>query len=553
MRNNLHRYATDANYRAKVNSAGGKVWAAANAAGLTVQHWAKRAREWYAPDDAALNEDGIGSSAKETNPQNVAVKTYTRQIRGASSIFAGGEVVGKPMSLRLGTAVAHDNIPAFLDHLNKKGTMRIEFVNQFVGDDQTRSCHMMVFRHRATLGSIAGRILKPTATFSNPVIGASTVVSALHSNFFDTSRATCSNGKVMYAGFNLGDIEENCMRLLSYNALERTDPITATTFSAAPLVIPTAILWNPLDKVKADWTAVQNSKSIMDDVYAGNNPTLQNNNPTVSQHREYRAVIRDGGVTIDFQNKHPTGCFVEIIVVKLKETHVSPAISLIAATADQPLFSYTQAIGTGYLRKITSVLGSDDVGGRAPKIDDVFSSPYFPLLPPDPKNVDASLAHFSEKSRQSFALSSGAKRTVKLSFGGKVYDPNQDDDFSAYSNMSYGVIIAVNGQQTSAILQQGTDHLISGDACTGHNLNMKCEYYEHLQACKLVNPDSTNLFIRGQMEPKVVTASLPAGVTYHPYQILAANAVLRGNGPSVSAGNTFHQGDGNLANDPIQP
>jgi len=490
------------------------------------------------------------SPKEEADPQNQQrTKSSHMVVPGQLDLFTGGDVQLPPLTARIGLPKTADNIKHFLETMNRKGFYRNEFQCQYVGDDQVRSCQMMIFRHRKSDRTTSSRFLKATSTFNGPTINVgnpavATGINGMGINFFNSSLGA-SQGKVMWSDVGLNDMEEYGLQLLGKHAVRDDVHYGETTvetviesndsaFGSAKLVLP---LW-----------VGQNNQSVS----------------TASiPRKQYKAVIRDGGIQFDFQNKHPTGCFIELIVVRFKRDKFDNITSNIdLAGFDEPLKSYGACLGKAYVKKINEKQGSISAQGYQAAASDVLSNPYAPFLPTDSRNTDKNTEYMSQKSRYKFALPSGAKRHVKISFGGHVYDPRDTLGGAAtlaastFNDLTIGIIIAINGQHMGALFTSNSGaQLVSGNVCTGHNVFVKGEYYENIQALKMVPDSNSTVNTRGTIEGRVPTTALPANVTMSTYQMLAANTVQRRERADghVDPGIAYNMKDGNPVNDNITP
>ena len=469
------------------------------------------------------------------DPVDLGTRTKNTRVPGASGIFTGGVPQEPSQSLRLAKSVYADNISWLMYMLNRKSTLRACSEIQIIGDSEQRSCHMFTYRHRQTTSTIpASRTLLPKNTLGTwyPKVDG-TLVTNTSTIMLDLNQGSTPeyyNGKCFYAPINIADLENQSFALMapfiqqsySMNSSTGNEPISMETFSA------------PLSYVRSpyyNYSAVQNGTTNVE--------TPSFNRPNISP------IIVDGGLKIDFSNKGPSGAFIEILVLKRKQNYNSavPATN-VANNADQPLNSYVTAIGSGYLTQHANNQGVVNLQGDQPQLNDVFSSPYHKLLP-ESRYVKPANTIFSQKERFKFALPSGAKKHCKISFGGFTGTGRPGEE--GFSPETVSVIIAINGQIQSAELSKNGDNLVTGNICSPHNVMLNTEYYETVQAGKHNKPQ-TAAYIKGDLDPRFYSGTLPSNVTAHPYQMIAADKILR---EGQANGRRQHAQDGDTAMDEL--
>lgn len=534
----MHRYATDPSFRASVNAAVSK--------GLSFGRWSyNQLKKLVAA--ASRKRKRIKQEPGSTDPQAHGFKSSKMPPIGVSTIFGGAEVVQRPLSLKLADSVYIDALKAFLANFYTPTLWRTQFALQYVSDDQVRSCHAMMFRHRRTnaITNIMTRLLRPSASYLAPVIGG-VLTSGLPYNFFDATAG--NNMKCMVAPINMMDIEQMCARLTPPAANFQADNYYGNNTGAQAITL--------LNSVEAVSTTT--------DQFLRHSTWTQTYNDAVdSAVGVYRTPsiivgIKRGGVKLFFENKHPVGSFVEIVLYKVRrDKHDTMAHTYSASGPDSILGDLENQCGIPYVDNATRQRAvAAGLDGKVPSKSDVTTNPYYPLLPANNNIKGAVFAgtydqNLSEKKRLRFALASGHKRNVNIDFGGLKYDPRVIGSASSDIH-SIIVVVAVNGQTVSAFAEKKvnsvvTDQLITGDIAAGHNMFIRGEYYEYMYPLKVVRPKT--LFSQCDLDPKIYPSG--TGITYSPYQILGASTAQRGDNNVMEAGVKVDNTDGEAGNDEL--
>lgn len=249
---------------------------------------------------------------------------------------------------------------------------------------------------------------------------------------------------------------------------------------------------------------------------------------------KYNMVIKSGSLLYNFMNKDPNACEVTAVVLKVKKTAMMSGVDS-KINGGQLFNRLTVPIGEGYIASIMDKMGTEDLGGRAPDIDDITKLPNFPFLPSLKKTKQQNLP-FTEVMRNTFVMPSGSRRKLKIDLPGQVYDPNNiplcnpdsdgfgdvypdypasggaaaqgtpnispyySDKFeftpdskyvSICDEYTYAVVFAVNGVQSSRLYydpitaSNSVDkEFLLGDTYAACNLQYNCEYTENIQACE---------------------------------------------------------------------
>lgn len=485
-------------------------------------------------------------SEKAADPQNSNAFAPPKSLPiGASQIFTGGEAVQRSMRLSIGHTVYKNPLLNYLRDFYVPHTWKSQFALQYVGDDQTRSCQGLLFRHRVS-GDILNanlHILKPTATYQNPRIGTSapgTAIQGLPYNFFN---AGVDNMQLMVSMMSMGGIEDLAQYITPPSALIRSgtfyNPAGSNTSPGTTFTVPaiTSNMGNGYGTWIQDYC-----------LYTKQQPSDGTRAPRI------HVGVKAGGVNLFFENKHPVGSYVEVVMYKLRRSVTDTFSVTFPSNGVSPVMADLENhCGNSYVhRKISNVV-SRYTSGRIPLVSDVTTNPYFPLLP----KADINGGHYqqatydpvwSEKARSRFHLASGNKRALKVSFGGVWYDPV--DSVAASCEDTILLVIAVNGQMVSAYATQGDQQLVTGDVAAGHNMLIRAEHWETVYPLDVKR--TKHVFSQGTMEPKIPSVGT-TGVDIHAYQMLGAYTAQRGNNITLEAGGIIDPTDGNNSDDKITP
>jgi hypothetical protein len=481
----------------------------------------------------------------KTKRDSHLTRTYPSVIDG-NRMGIGAENLLNTLVCRLNPVAYSDNVAEFLKRMNRKLTYSNEFCLQLMSNEQERHVQMHWFRHSHsnatgyfTWPNLA-YVLQPSA--ADPIngnIGAPNPnLPGLNVLAFGEGQ-TQPNGSSLYAPVSRQDLEEMSMKCFtqspSFDELANRSRVYEVQ-SGSPDTV--TVLGNASVPFQEHVLGSHPRKSLLE---------LGNLGPN-SDHEAYwpnklKAVIVDGGVNYLFENKHGTDCKIEIIVVKVKKGHENVANGFLSG--------YASELGKAWVKRKSAWVGTDKLNGKAPLETDVFTNPYYPLLPEDSRNANIHDVHLTQKKRFAFCLPSGAKRSVKIPFGGHVYDPahcrttpTQGATTNLYEpGLAVGVIIAINGQMVSSFNTHANDNLqlISRDMISGTNVVVMGEYYERVQAAKLDSEPTSRMYSKGDIDPHLATSE---GWETKAMQIVPSGNVLRGPTVANFIGHTTHQSNG---------
>jgi hypothetical protein len=513
------------------------------------------------------------TDVKETPPytkKNHHLNRSYPHIIDGHRMGIGAEQLLNTLVCRVNSPVTSDNIAEFLKRMNRKLTFNSQFCLQLFANEQQRHVQVHWFRHSSSdvgaryFGSGQHTLLLPTQ------IGASTLngnpgapdpnLPGLNVSAFGESQ-TFGIGATLYAPVSRQDLEEMSLKCFtSFPQFNEIGGIAKTTSIGGGGGTVTQYGIEPLPFVEhavgSNSHPVISKLQELNDVSAGVSPTTWRN--------RLKAVICDGGVEYLFENKHGTDAQIEVIVVKVKKGHEEEAnidggsMNVNKEYIASGLYDYSQELGKAWVKRKSAYAGTDQLNGKAPAVGDVMYNPYYPLLPEDTRNADVNKVHFSQKKRFKFCLPSGAKRTVKIPFGGHVYDPSHMRTTpapSTYNNLlepglAVGVIIAVNGQiiSSNSIKDANEDpsindrlQIVSRDMISGSNVVIMGEYYERVQACKLDSEPTTKLYSQGDIDPMLYPST---GWRTEPMQIIPSANIIRGSVLRTNIGHTTQDTSG---------
>lgn len=466
-------------------------------------------------------------------------KTMYKPCIDGHTIGVGAEVLMRGLTTRLAQRAYADNIREFFKRLNRRKKFSSQFCLQLFVNENDRHVQMHWFRHVKDTNKYPAvhNMLVPYSTNELDASGETTnPLSGLEVNGYGVYQDR-GYGRSLWSPASMQDLEEMSYKLGTTISTWQGNDLS-TSLPSLPFV---------------DWNMIA-SHPARSALYFANNPV--GNPSTTTWQQQLKAVLVDGGVKYLFENKHGSDAFVEIIVVKVKrgrEKEISGSSD--SDTANTALGQYAAALGSAWVRKQQGIAGTDNLLGKIPAADDVFSNPWYPLLPEDHRNAANLSVHMTQKKRFKFALPSGAKRNVNISFGGHVWDPasvtvnelETNGVGGVHGKYTVGVIIAVNGQIVSSLNTRDTNsaQIVSRDMYSSGNVLIMGEYYETVQAC-VQGPDASSKFYsRSEIDPRIVSSS---GWTTEAMQIIPPSQIIRGPHESVNIGHTMNDTAGNSSN-----
>lgn len=450
---------------------------------------------------------------RRVTPGHSQISARTTGI-GASITQIAGNNFSAPVKLKLGTQLPTPNsIENFLSLFNQSGTVAMSFGGRLTCSQDKRARVYHAFRHMLHLAGArdvgdqyptGAKILGPSGTLSVVMTGGNAATRTVnHAPIYNVS-----DGDVYFAPYNLADLED-----LSYNLCKfKLGPVGNASDSI-----------NFLDDVDR----MQNEKHRTNSAIYKNNvlaASYANSGSYASAPYLYDAVFKQGVVDYLFMNKGESPLKLEIIVYKAKHNTSQIPIRFDQYDIEKQL---EDVIGEGYVRKVLSDIGTDDViedvgdGNQPPVLPlktDVVTDPSRPFLPTGRFVKQADLG-YREHERVKLVLQSGERRPFQLVLGGMKYDPvtqvrrhDQDDtdvglSMPIINNASYLVAIALSGVPTSRNLS-GTSKVdtvganptvggVFGDVYTDSDLQFYGTYTENVGAMSYKYCKTRNIFTNG--------------------------------------------------------
>jgi len=496
-----------------------------------------------------------------------------RLMPGQQHLEPHAELVESPLKYRLKSSYPQDMIHQFFRNFTSARNFHSQFAFQCVGEQQVRGIFGMIFRHNAGDAEQAGfgsqvynngRLLLAKPTFGKPTVGDAasvTYATDLPYNYLNWRDRYHHQGKVFLAGTSMGDFED----MVSQITPHWMQPFNASQSYAGNLpsnigdfiMAQDASQNNPTPIIPYDASAQGVNRAYgkwVEGYKKEREESTQEAWDTSNVQRPPRRFVcfRDGGVNLHFENKHPMGAFVEVMVYTIKKQMLANVIIQADANQLEPdnwMKQIFEDCGKNYLNKTAGqsyFQGAETLEGRVPSKEDVTTNPYYPLLPKGGESDS-----FSERERIKFALASGHKRSVNLKFGGLNYDPaDQLAHQVTFQNVTQNpynvpthahavmVVVAVNGQLVSvaATALSTGENLTSGNAAAGTNMIIKGDYYEQFYPMKVVMP--TKYDALGNQDYEIPNST--SQMRYEPYTIVDAANVIRGVSNDVSSGHAIN-------------
>jgi len=254
--------------------------------------------------------------------------------------------------------------------------------------------------------------------------------------------------------------------------------------------------------------------------------------------------FKSGTVDYEFMNKGAAGAVVELVVYRIKKSHKLSYDPNSFANGGATTENWLDALGQGYIQTSTDKFGTDDLQGRSPVPDDILTNPDYSFLKQYSK-CKASDIPFAEVNRQSFSLTSGSRKNVRIKLPGDVYNPcdipriagypvtpateaianytpNAVDGYPwDYDNASipvvdshtYFIAISTAGEKLSRIVTKVNPALVLNDPDTSvvldeyapSKVQYYCSYTEEIGSCLYSDKAHQKLFVRGARQYPVLT------------------------------------------------
>lgn len=418
------------------------------------------------------------------------------------------------------TRVWPDAIDSFLKALTQNGVVRTQFAGRIACKEDYRHVHFQVFRHN--LSKYADANAQPV---DYPLAWFDRLLTPSNPNLFKiqgpgdpdntgylpgtTSFRDMLPGINYFHPLNRADFEDMSWNL---NAFKLSPTISNNQVpQAIHNQVPTLLTHHG----RASYMYQMNSQV----------PNITPGPNSVPAPFQFKHVFNYGKIQYEFMNKGDGGAKVELIVFTVKRNHqiTSDASKYMTTnSSDSTLINQKleKVIGAGYINSQTGRFSTDLFSGRVPDASDISSNPNFPLFP-QLRTTKQGEHDFTELTRASFALTSGARRVVDVVLPGDTYNPVDiplsDDStptggltFGIMDTHSYFVAIAVNGVVCSneysltVPTPASLKTTIVGDTYAGANVQFYSTYTEHIGAATYDNSKKTPMhFSFGGLLPVV--------------------------------------------------
>lgn len=541
----------------------------------------KRASNVEIQTDASSRKKHKTSIKINKNTKTVASQTIAtaQTFYDSQLLMNSGEKRLTKLNVKLGKQLYPDVITPFLQQMSQNATVRMQFAGRCVTlSNGIRHNHVQMFRHRLSTGATfnQGKTTIP-ADGTDPAQNYNPYPPAFRKNLLlpfnskkfyvnGTSNATTpsgpyldvgktpfsdiSNNQTYWSPYNLADLEDCSWHLnkIKFYASDWGEPYktTGTTIGGV----------SPILSLIKDTQPFQENLHFRSSLMAFNNsldaflPTALSTAGKPARYK-YKANIHTGNVSYDFMNKGTGGAKVELLVYRVKKNQVLD-FDVSSSTTSQSYVNdlISQPIMQGYMDTCLDAQGTDNLGGRAPILTDVKDNAQFPFMP-NLKHTKQGGLPFTEVSRQTFAMPSGSRREVTVTFPGIFYDPrsqpmvNPDTDETSTAGLSnyhpsifdeyaYAIMISVCGvpstNEMHANLSGATPVAYNvGDVISRADVQFYGTYTENIgAACYKVNKKAI-MYSAGSLVDTVVAGSLPTSsvVTEHPVAILPQSSASR--------------------------
>merc|ERR1711904_468328 len=189
----------------------------------------------------------------------------------------------------------------------------------------------------------------------------------------------------------------------------------------------------------------------------GNNDTEFGNNymGALGTSFKYNAVIKSGGVSFTCVNRGGSGCNVDVHLFKMKKKHVDNFGYWTSLDWSKIASPYEDA----YLKRAHEIVTAENLRGRDPQKEDIWTKPKYPLLPGS-RLMNAEDTLLNRVSKTSYYIPSQGRKNINIRFPGAKYDPcdvstvfdggDNPDYCPDYDEFTYFCLYSVTGEKSSA-------------------------------------------------------------------------------------------------------
>jgi len=499
----------------------------------------------------------------------IRIKSVQKSKNSIDDLIKNDEYFGKsntlmeeshmtPLKFIAGPKIYPDHFSHFMKQFQASGISRTSWAGRILVPIGERRFHHEVFRHNLSQdvssstspapypGAFKKNILLPTNIedytpavniFGVPVVGAE-VLPANTQPFRDMI-----NKQMYWAPDNRSDLED-----MSWNA---------NRFKPAPNAnntVATTLLHDDVPTFAANAHSRSSKLQLVNEVNADPKPGGQNR-PAGWQ---WKACFNEGTVSYNFMNKGQGPAKIELILFKVKKTHLmSNRISDYENNLEYPMNKSIEAMADGWINNNNAIASTEAYDGRVPTGDDIQTNPHFPFLPQlkrtRQRNVD-----FSEVGRQTFALTSGARRDVVFQLPGEVFNPvniptTTPQDLNPFdkgvispcmTEHTYVITISVQGCRSTLLLSNPDAQGLPinsrlGDEFSSANIQFYCAYEEKVGPCMYQPPQNKILYNHGGIKKTITDGTAPGTFVPDVGTLLPQEKSIRcctGNGTSTTSG-----------------
>lgn len=419
-------------------------------------------------------------------------------------VMSTGENRLSALNVKLGKQLYPDVIGPFLAALNGHGKIKMQFAGRCISNIGKRHTSIQLFRHNLS-ETTTTNVNWPEANLpyilspGNPEVfypAGGTISNSMPVG--STSMRDIKNGSTYWAPYNISDLEDCSWNL---NKLKLGE-LVWNQASAVPTQLFQVPVFQAEKHARASAIFLNNDRTS----------SLPGTASATTAPYRYNAVLNKGQIHYDFMNKGTGGAKVEIIIYRVKKGGQLNALP--SSQFSNNTFCNTaihQPIGQGYVDTKLAQAGTDALNGRKPKATDVYQDAAFPLLPQLAKTKQIDLP-FVEVVRQTFAMTSGARREVTFDLPGEVYDPNNQPGNQVTAtpvvppilgNHTYLVYLSCSGvictDQVTPSTQTASAYFNVGDTISAANIQFYATYTEHIGACQYKKSPLPNLYSQGAL------------------------------------------------------
>lgn len=170
---------------------------------------------------------------------------------------------------------------------------------------------------------------------------------------------------------------------------------------------------------------------------------------------KYNAVLKTGGCQFTCVNRGGSGCNVDVHLFKMKKKHIDSQGYFSDLTWSKISSPYEEA----YMKRAHEIITAENLRGRDPLKDDIWTKPKYPLLPGS-RLMNAEDTLLNRVSKTSYYIPSQGRKNINLRFPGAKYDPCEvcsvfdggtSPDYSPdYDEFTYFCLYSVTGEKSSA-------------------------------------------------------------------------------------------------------